>query len=302
MPHHRQIESASHGMKSRTFHHLACPLDGEPLTRMERQLLCPQGHSFDLARQGYANLLPVQHKKSREPGDSKAMVAARSAFLDSGLYAAIAARLVATALTLLPEGQDLCVLDAGCGEGYYLDQLYRQLAARPGEGEFQLVGLDIAKPAIVAATRRNKAITWLVGSNVRPPLLPGTVDLVLCVFGFPAYESFAQLLKPGGHVLLVDPGEEHLIELRQVIYPKVRRSPPPTLAAAEAQGFMLQDTQTLRYGTDPIDHERLADLLVMTPHLYRASAEGKAAAAGLDQLALTVDVVLRTLVLGGASD
>jgi 23S rRNA (guanine745-N1)-methyltransferase len=284
-------------MKSRSFHQLACPLDGAPLTLQERQLICPQGHSFDLARQGYANLLPVQHKKSRSPGDSKAMVAARGAFLDSGLYAPIAERLTATALTLLPEGQDLCVLDAGCGEGYYTDLLYRQLAARPGEGLLQLVGLDIAKPAIAAATRRNKAITWLVGSNARPPLLPASVDLVLCAFGFPSYEAFRQVLKPGGCILLVDPGPEHLIELRQVIYPEVRHTPLPSLQQALAQGFSLQDSQDLRYRTEPVVGERLDQLLMMTPHLYRASAEGKAAVAELAELALTVEVVLRTLVL-----
>jgi len=282
-------------MKSRTFHDLACPLDGEPLALSDGQLRCPLGHSYDLARRGHANLLPVQHKKSRQPGDSKAMVAARQAFLDSEVYQPVAARLAACALTLLPEGRDLGVLDAGCGEGYYTDQLYRQLAARPCEGLLNMVGIDIAKPAIVAASRRNKAITWLVASNVRPPLLPGSMDLVLCAFGFPAYEAFARVLAPGGHLLLADPGPDHLIELREVIYPEVRRSPPPDLAEAEALGFRLVDAQTVSYRTEALDAERLGQLLLMTPHLHRASRAGREAAEALQELAVTVEVVLRIL-------
>ena len=98
-------------MPTRTFHQLACPLDGLPLTRHDRQLLCPDGHSFDIARQGYANLLPVQHKKSRHPGDSQAMVEARVAFLDSGAYAPIAEQLAQSAAAVLPAQGEVCVLD-----------------------------------------------------------------------------------------------------------------------------------------------------------------------------------------------
>jgi 23S rRNA (guanine745-N1)-methyltransferase len=284
-------------MPTRTFHQLACPLDGLPLSRLDRQLLCPEGHSFDIARQGYANLLPVQHKKSRHPGDSAAMVAARTDFLDSGAYAPIAEQLAQSAAALLPARGEVAVLDAGCGDGYYLDRVFQQLSAADQGLTLSLVGLDIAKPAIIAACRRNKAITWLVGSNVRPPLLPGTVDLVLCLFGFPGWEAFAGVLRPGGHVLLVDPGPEHLIELREVIYPEVRRSPPPALDKAEAAGFRLTHSQTLTFNTGALSRAQLDHLLVMTPHLYRASSEGKAAVAALDTLALTVDVVFRTLVL-----
>jgi len=285
-------------MPTRTFHQLACPLDGLPLTRHDRQLLCPDGHSFDIARQGYANLLPVQHKKSRHPGDSQAMVEARVAFLDSGAYAPIAEQLAQSAAAVLPAQDEVCVLDAGCGDGYYLDRLFQQLAAADPQQTLNLVGLDIAKPAIIAACRRNKAITWLVGTNVRPPLLPASVDLVLCLFGFPSWEAFAGVLRPGGHIVLVESGPAHLIELREVIYPEVRRSPPPALDKAEAAGFRLVDTQTLTFRTGPMPREQLDRLLVMTPHLYRASHEGKAAAEALDTLDLTVEVVFRTLVLG----
>jgi len=271
---------------------LACPLDGLVLTQAERQLRCPNGHSFDIARQGYVNLLPVQNKKSREPGDSAAMVEARRRFLDAGHYQAIAERVNALALQHLSAGA-ACVVDAGCGEGYYLAALGATLATDARDAH--LIGLDIAKPAIAAAARRNRQITWLVASNNNPAVLPGTVDLILCMFGFPVYPAFAQLLKPGGKLLLVDAGPDHLLELREIIYPEVRKSPPPALDKAQQAGLTLAASHTLRYRSAPLNREQIADLLVMTPHLYRASRAGKEAAARLDHLRLTVEVVLRVL-------
>ncbi|MEW6648323.1 MAG: putative RNA methyltransferase [Pseudomonadota bacterium] len=271
---------------------LACPLDGLPLVLRERQLCCAGGHSFDIARQGYVNLLPVQNKKSREPGDSAEMVEARRRFLDAGLYRPIAERLTAVVPQFMPAAEP-CIVDAGCGEGYYLDQLSRTLAT--SRRNAILIGLDIAKPAIVAACRRNRQITWLVASNNNPAVMPHTVDMVLCMFGFPVYPAFASILKPGGRLLLVDAGPDHLLELRNVIYPEVRKSPPPPLDKAAEFGFTLIDSQSLNYTPPELNREQIADLLLMTPHLYRATRAGKEAAARLHSLHLTVDVVFRVL-------
>lgn len=276
--------------------HLACPLDGGALSLVDRQYRCPHGHGFDLARQGYVNLLPVQHKHSREPGDSKAMVAARGRFLDAGFYRPIAQMLNAVALSRLPQAQAVRVVDAGCGEGYYLDGFARALAASGWTGQARLAGFDIAKPAVQAATRRNRAVTWFVASSRNPCLLPGTVDLLFCLFGFPDFEAFARVLRPGGSLLLVDAAEDHLLELREVIYPQVRRSPPPSVDKAQPFGFEPVENRPLRFRTPALARERIGDLLLMTPHLYRATRAGKEAAAALEALALTVDVVLRVLV------
>lgn len=271
---------------------LACPLDGLPLVPVDRQLRCVNGHSFDLARQGYVNLLPVQNKKSREPGDSADMVEARRRFLDAGFYEPISRQVNTLVLHHLPGGE-VCVMDAGCGEGYYLDQLSRALES--SGRNVNLVGLDIAKPAVLAATRRNKRITWLVASNSNPALLPATADMILCMFGFPIYPAFARMLKPGGRLLLVDAGPDHLVQLREIIYPEVRKSPPPALDKALQAGFELVASQILRYQTADLDDAQIADLLVMTPHLYRATRAGKEAAAQLKHIRLTVDVVFRVL-------
>lgn len=267
------------------FQALACPLDGQPLQRVAATWRCACGHSFDVASQGYANLLPVQNKRSRDPGDSKDMVAARRRFLNSGAYQPIAAAVSRAVLAGLPAAASC--LDAGCGEGYYL----RQLAAAAGERQtLAILGVDISKWAVLSAAKQDGRPNWLVGSNANLPVQSATLDRVLCLFGFPAYAEFARVLKPGGQLLLVDPGPDHLRELRQIIYPTLK--PERTAAAPVPPGFSPLPGQTVRFSLELAGAEPIADLLAMTPHLHRANAEGRARAAALTALQLTAEVRL----------
>ena len=269
------------------FQSLACPLDGAPLRGDGSSWRCAAGHCFDIAAHGYANLLPVQQKRSRDPGDSKEMVAARRRFLNAGHYQPIAAAVSRAALAELPADATISCLDAGCGEGYYL----RQLAAAAGEGQtLAVLGLDISKWAVLSAAKQDRRPNWLVGSNANLPVLPARLDLVLCMFGFPVYGEFARVLKPGGVLLQVDAGPDHLRELREIIYPALKpERPAESLVPA---GFRSLSTETVRFQLAIDGAEQIADLLAMTPHLYRASAEGRARAAALTALAVTVDVRL----------
>jgi len=274
-------------MNIKPFQALACPLDCAPLRRNDSTWRCAAGHSFDIAGQGYTHLLPVQKKRSRDPGDSKEMVAARRRFLNAGHYQPIAAAVNRATLADLPPGATASCLDAGCGEGYYL----RQLAAATGDGQtLVLLGLDISKWAVLSAAKQDQLPNWVVGSNANLPVLPGTLDRVLCMFGFPVYAEFARVLKPDGQLLQVDAGPEHLRELREIIYPTLK--PERTADVQAPEGFTDLSTETVRYPLDLTGPEQIADLLAMTPHLYRASAEGRAKAAALTALSVTVDVRL----------
>ena len=269
------------------FQALACPLDGNPLRRAGAVWRCADGHSFDIASQGYTNLLPVQNKRSRDPGDSKEMVAARRRFLEAGGYQPIAAAVSHAVLADLPAGGRASCLDAGCGEGYYL----RQLAAARQDGQtLALLGLDISKWAVLSAAKQDKHAGWVVGSNANLPVLPGTLDRVLCMFGFPVYAEFARVLKDDGQLLQVDAGPDHLRELREIIYPALK--PERTSEAQTPAGFRLLSSEALSYPLDLGSAAQIGDLLVMTPHLYRTNAEGRAKAAALTALTVTVDVRL----------
>lgn len=272
------------------FNALACPLDGSALQQSGRSWQCEAGHSFDIARQGYVHLLPVQKKRSKDPGDNKEMVAARQRFLNAGYYQPIAEAL---SLAVFPEGfspSSVSCLDAGCGEGYYMRYLAHNA---PENTNLALLGLDISKWAVLSAAKQDKFPAWVVGSNANLPVLPETLDRILCLFGFPVYPEFARVLRTGGEIVQVDAGPEHLIELREIIYPELKA--PKEVQGTAPDGFTLVDSSVVRYSLTLPDKNAINDLLAMTPHLYRATAEGLARAAALESLTVTVEATVRRI-------
>ncbi|MEQ1614869.1 MAG: putative RNA methyltransferase, partial [Hyphomicrobiaceae bacterium] len=268
---------------------LCCPICGAAMTEVEAALCCLAGHSFDRAREGYYNLLAVQHKASKDPGDSREMVAARRRVLDAGPYAPIATRTCEIIATM---GECSTILDAGCGEGYYLDAVAR---ANPAAA---CAGIDISKWAVRAAAKRKCQVFWAVASNRHLPFAAGSVDVILSMFGFPLWDAFAAVQPPNGCVLLVDPGPEHLIEMRTIIYPVVKAAEPPSLDAALRAGYHLADEQRLQFKAELSSATEIADLLTMTPHDHRAPLAGREALAKLNHLTVTGDVVFRVLRRG----
>jgi 23S rRNA (guanine745-N1)-methyltransferase len=269
---------------TQTFSQLCCPLDSAPLTLSDKTWRCEHGHSFDVAKQGYVNLLPVQNKRSKDPGDSKAMVQARSRFLTDGFYAPLAEALASMVLAD-PVG---ALLDAGCGEGYYLRHVL-DTAVSDG-ADVKAVALDISKWAVQAAAKRDPRVSWLVASNSSIPVPDSSIDTLLCVFGFPVESEFKRVLSDGGRLVMVDPAARHLHELKQVIYDEVKDKPANLPVSDE---WTLVSEQRVTFSVDLPSREVIHDLLAMTPHLYRASSAGRARAEALTSLTVTVDVWLR---------
>lgn len=265
---------------------LACPLDGLPLAIKDRQLCCSNGHTFDIARQGYVNLLPVQNKRSRDPGDSKDMVLARQAFLNEGWYQTLAKKVTALLCRSLRSGQTL--LDAGCGEGYYLDYV-----AEHGQQGLNCVGNDISKHAIIKACQRNRQHTWLVASNKNLPVQSQSVDALMSLFGFPVFDEFKRVLKQDGVLLLVDAAENHLCELREILYPSLKQKTDKVTSAAQESGFQLLSEERLQFALSGVGQQHLQSLMLMTPHFFRAKAEGREQAMKLASLDVTADIRLR---------
>jgi 23S rRNA (guanine745-N1)-methyltransferase len=276
--------------------HLVCPFDTLPLTLRGASLACTNGHTFDFAREGYVNLLPVQDKASRDPGDSKEMVAARRRFLETGAYAPIAAALGDAVLAHLhrrvPTSGPVTILDAGCGEGAYLEQLAQRLTNAQRSEMIHLAGIDISKWAVRAAAKRAVPASWVVANNRRPPFAPESVDLIVCLFGFPIWEGFAVVQAAGGEVVLIDPGPDHLQELRALIYPEVMRNARPALTPQLGYRPVAETAVTAR--THVATPQAIADLLAMTPHAHRAKTEGLARLAAVATLDVTIDVTVRT--------
>ena len=184
-----------------------CPLCGGALTRREGSYLCPAGHCFDIAREGYTYLLPVNRKHSKTPGDDKAMAAARHTFLEKGYYAPLCEELCQLAVELT--GDAPAVLDNGCGEGYYTAGIYRALC-EAGKTPV-MAGIDISKPILRLAAKREKNVQFAVASSYRLPAADGSVDLLINCFSPLAIEEFRRVLRPGGHfrdvIHLEDPAD-----------------------------------------------------------------------------------------------
>ena len=259
---------------------LLCPVCGQPLTRLEHSWQCGSRHSFDIARQGYVNLLTVDRKHARHPGDTRDQVAARKEFLDGGFYGPIVEALRAMIVPLAPRA----VLDAGCGEGYYLTQLQQSLPRT------EFAGVDISKDAVRYAAVRNKNALWLTATAAALPFPCGSFDGVLSMFALTAEQEFARVLTPGGWFLQVLAGPDHLLGLKSIIYPELLRKEKqlhPALA-----GFRPADSHTLEFSFTLDEPRQVQNLLSMTPHFWRISKEGAARLHATDRLADTAQVIL----------
>lgn len=255
-----------------------CPVCGAALEPQGAAWRCVQGHCFDVARQGYVNLLTVTQKHSRHPGDTREMVAARRAFLDAGWYAPIAKTLADLVRRFCPETAS--VLDAGCGEGYYLSQL----GWVP-----ERWGIDISRDAVRYAAVRDRSAHWLTATAAHLPFADGGFDCVLSMFALTAGAEFARVLRPGGIFVQVLAGQNHLPGLKSIIYPahvEKEKMLHPALP-----GFGLLHTQTLRFSFSLPDAQSVHDLLYMTPHVWRITKRGAEALAQTAQLTDTAEVI-----------
>ncbi len=272
---------------------LICPLCRETLSPEGQRYACANGHSFDVAREGYIHLLPVQNKKSKAPGDDKMMVAARGRFLGSGHYQAISDavnRLVERSLdTSRPD--PVTIIDSGCGDGYYTVRLRDYLAQQKVVTD--MVGVDISKFACRAAAKRCRFITWLVASSSDMPVQEHSADVILCLFSPILGRAFARCLKAGGKLVIASAGPEHLLALRELLYDTVdTRTLNPSLALEQHFSRVTESRINLRYPIELSDQRSIRDLLEMTPHYWRATAEAKCRLDRLTRLSVGADVHL----------
>ena len=240
---------------------LLCPICGGLLDRRENTYRCENGHCFDVARQGYVNLLPVQNKRSLQPGDTKEQVLSRRAFLDGGFY-----QLIADALCKLAKEAGCAgpILDVGCGEGYYSAKLAQAMGQ-------ELVGLDISKEAVRYAAGRYKGHQWLCASAARLPVADGSVGLLTSLFAVTLPEEFHRVLKDEGWFIQVLAAEDHLLGLKSIIYPQLTHKEKDSVP--QLPGFQLIKSVPLSF-TFTVEGEQVQNLLSMTPHVYRISKEG----------------------------
>ena len=221
---------------------LQCPVCREPLLATATGYQCAAMHSFDAARQGYVNLVLAQNKHSKEPGDDPEMVLSRRRFLDQGHYDRVSGAIneaVAAVLSGLAHDSDCSVLDAGCGEGFYLARLKMALDASHERRPMEYHGVDVSKFAVRQATQRDRSMTWFVASINDLPFSDNSLDIVLSVFSPANILEFARILKQSGSLVFVSPGPRHLNGLREIIYPITREHAAPRSPKRPKRFFLL---------------------------------------------------------------
>lgn len=258
---------------------LICPLCNEALINGEKSVKCINNHTFDRAKQGYLNLLPVQHKNSREPGDNLEMVIARRHFLSQEHYAPLAERFA----TLVQQQHPTNWLDVGCGEGYYTQKIAESLPDSQG------YALDISRDAIKQACKLNKKIHWLVASMARIPIADQQSDLIATIFSPFNWQEAMRVLSKQGGILRLGPTNEHLIELRELLYEEVRPYQDDKHLLQLPNELKLSFTDYLNFKLTLTKADDRKNLLAMTPHGWRASAEKRQQVIEQD-LSITISV------------
>ena len=258
---------------------LLCPICGSTLQQIEKTCRCAEGHCFDIARQGYVNLLPVQQKHSLNPGDTREQVLSRRSFLEAEFYRPIAQALCDAATELGITGP---ILDVGCGEGYYSNLVAQALGA-------PLTGLDISKEAVRCAAAKYKNAQWICGSAAKLPVVSDSVGLLMSLFALTVPEEFHRVLRQDGVFFQVLAQEDHLLGLKSIIYPTLTHKEKNT--APQLAGFCLEKQIPIRF-TFTVEGAQVQNLLSMTPHVYRISKEGAQRLAQTDRLTDTASAVL----------
>ena len=282
-----------------------CPLCQSPLTpaadtwRCDGRLNAKQtSHSFDVARQGYVNLLPVQQKKSKAPGDSQASIEARQRFLNAGYYQPLQTLLCQQIAQLLTQDKIMVEddnkpihwLDIGCGEGYYTQAMVQM-------GMDVLIAADISKPAVANLARVSKAANrlWyqqhneqkhpsdkaaviypLVTSAANLPLAPHSMTGISSIFSPILPEAFAKALQDEGYLIIAKPDVGHLTTIREALFDSVREHDSDKFLHELAPYFALIGTHHIRTELS-LSADALADLLTMTPYAYRARSDNRQA-------------------------
>ena len=265
---------------------IICPVCNGKMEKKDGKYICLNNHNFDISKYGHSNFLLSNQKNSKMPGDSKEMVLSRKNYLEKGYYEIISDS-VNNALLKYTSGKiELNILDIGCGEGYYTNRLKNVLDKLDITNE--IVGIDISKEAIISAAKSYKNIDWIVASASALPIENGSLDVIICMFAKIIPEEKLRTLKKGGKLIVVSTGEDHLLQLKEVVYDFVRKdfySPVEDLNI-----FNYLETINKKAEIEVLEKESIENLFNMTPYRWRSPQKGIEKLFALNTLKTTIEI------------
>jgi SAM-dependent methyltransferase len=262
---------------------LACPVCNTLLEQDSNSLKCSNNHTFDISSEGYVNLL-----RKKLPGDAKEMLLARRDFLEQGHYQPLSDLINDLVYTHMPSSSPaLAILDAGCGEGYYIGRLQQSLLAH--DYPAQCIGLDISKDAIRMAAKRYKQAYFVV-ANIKERLVfvDAAMQVVLNIFAPRNPAEFARVLAPGTLLLVIIPGSDHLQQLRSALHLlNIEEDKEQKVIAQFAPFFDFITSSPLSY-TLQFRHKEILQAVMMTPNYWHLTQKLRDMVEKMDTIETTV--------------
>ncbi len=254
------------------FELLCCPICQNGLKQVGKSLKCERNHSFDMAKEGYVNLLMSRKKLAATVGDDGEMLRARRRFLDGGFYAPLADAIGKIAVSHLSRyanrDKSLNILDVGCGEGYYTEQLQKSFLERLPNQPVCFYGMDIAKTAVKMAAKRveRNGRFFVADINQQLPLPDRSLHLMLNIFAPRHAQEFARMMVTGGLLLIVIPSQQHLNSIRtQFDLLKIESNKQAHIETQLSACYSLREVSDLSIDL-LLDQTILTDLIQMTPN------------------------------------
>ena len=267
-----------------------CPSCNEALKKEGKTYRCQNRHTYDEAKEGYVNLLLAQHKKSKNPGDNDEMIKSRQAFLNKGYYSFLSSEIVKI-IASTKEEFNQNILDVGCGEGYYMDEVKK--ASKKANQNLSLCGIDISKTAVKLAGKRKMDALISVSSAYNLPFFDNTFNTIVSVFSPILASEIERLLKnKNSQIIMVGPAEEHLKGLTTHIYDKVLPHKGNYSVLDDEKSFILEKQIEIKEEIT-VKKEDILDLLRMTPYYWQTTVEIKDKILDLDELKTIIHFYIR---------
>lgn len=258
---------------------LLCPVCGQELKKINNQYVCKNLHSFDVAKEGYVNLL-LNHKSGDLVGDNKAMALSRKEFLSKGYYKPLADEVKECMQSSTNEISN--VLDICCGEGYYTSELSKNCNRK-------FYGFDISKNMVRLAAKRKCGANFFVANISSIPVMQNSIDFAFHLFAPFHDEQFAKILKKDGTLVSVIPGKRHLFELKKVLYDTPYENDE---AAPNSNYLKLYDRIKVKSEINLSSSEDIMSVFKMTPYYYHTPSSGMQKIENLCNITTEIEFVL----------
>lgn len=241
-----------------------CPICQEQMTVTESgSIVCTNNHCFDLSSKGYVNFLTSGINKNNKY--DRKLFEERAKVFESGFYGRILDEIkdIVDKHFASHAEDDYNILDAGCGEGYYASKI------SSSNLKYNVFALDNVKEAITLAPKSVPGTKWIVSDLTNIPFKNQSIDIILNILAPANYMEFKRLLKKGGLLIKIIPGNSYLEELRECVSEQLINKKYDNNATYEhfSNNMKIFDIRNIKY-TLPISEDILNSFLHMTPMTF----------------------------------